>query len=59
MKEITMTYKKVELVKTDITRIFKRNAKKKKPHTTLERFGKILKHETRTSSYNEEPTENK
>lgn len=54
MKEITMTYKKVELVKTDITRIFKRYA-----HTTLERFGKILKHETRTSSYNEEPTENK
>lgn len=29
MKEITMTYEKVELVKTDITRIFKRNAKKK------------------------------
>lgn len=37
-KEITMTYKKVELVKTDITRIFKRYDKANKQTKNLGRI---------------------
>lgn len=58
-KEITMTYKKVELVKTDIIRIFKRSDKKSNKTKPWQDLGRYQKHETRTSSYNEEQTENK
>lgn len=48
------TYRKVELVKTDVTRIQKKYDKKARKD-----MGRYWKHETTTSSYNEEPIENK